>query len=357
MGAIIGLGHMTQPPQTDPSPSPVPLRDLWSDNHALVEHRERIALRLSQLAILVSSTMWVYQFVSGRMVLVWLLSAVTIFLGLNIGWLKLWQRPFVPYPVLTVSMAATACFATWYQGYYGVFWAFPILFGAYFLLPRRQATLIGAALTVAMTAIAALKVGWPPALRAFASMGLTLFMIAWALGIIAELQRALREQAITDPLTGAFNRRHLQAELARLSLPTQTAAQTHSLLAIDIDHFKRVNDRYGHAEGDEVLRRLVAAIQARKRASDLLFRTGGEEFMLLLFRTSPVQARVIAEDLRERLESQAWLPNGDSVTISIGVNTWRPGQGVDDWLVGADRALLDAKREGRNRVTMAGEFD
>jgi diguanylate cyclase (GGDEF)-like protein len=188
-------------------------------------------------------------------------------------------------------------------------------------------------------------------------MGLTLFMISWALGIIGELQRALREQAITDPLTGAFNRRHLQAELARLSQPGQGVSQSHSLLAIDIDHFKRVNDRFGHAEGDEVLRRLVAAILARKRASDLLFRTGGEEFMLLLYRTSPAQARAIAEDLRERLESQAWLPNGDTVTISIGVNTWRPGQSVDEWMRGADRALYDAKREGRNRVTMAGEFE
>lgn len=348
---------MTHPAENDPTRPRQPLRALWSDDNALVEHRERIALRLSQLAAVVSAAMWVYQYLGGRMVLVALLTGVTLFLVLNVYWLSVRRRPLVPYAVLTVSMAATACFATWYQGYYGVFWAFPILFGAYFVLPRRQATLIGAAFTLAMTTIAALKVGWPPAIRAFASMGLTLFMISWALGIIAELQRALREQAITDPLTGAFNRRHLQAELARLSQPGEGVAHTHSLLAIDIDHFKRVNDRYGHAEGDQVLRRLVTAVLARKRASDLLFRTGGEEFMLLLHRTSPVQARVIAEDLRERLESQSWLPNGDSITISIGVNTWRPGQGVGEWLLGADRALLEAKREGRNRVTVAGEFD
>ena len=333
------------------------LRELWSDDNALVEHRDRIALRLSQLAAGVAVAVWVYQLIGGRPVLLWLMTGATFFLALNVYWLGTRRRPLVPYGVLTVLLATTACFATWYQGYYGIFWAFPILFGAYFLLPRRLATLIGAVFTVAMTAIAALKVGWPPALRAFASMGLMLFMISWALSIIAELQRALREQAITDPLTGAFNRRHLQAELARLSQPGEGVAHSHSLLAIDIDHFKRVNDRFGHAEGDQVLRRLVAAILARTRASDLLFRTGGEEFMLLLYRTSPVQARAIAEELRERLESQAWLPNGDTVTISIGVNTWRPGHSVDEWLLGADRALLDAKREGRNRVTMAGEFE
>jgi diguanylate cyclase (GGDEF)-like protein len=346
-----------QPPLNDQHRSRQPLRALWSGDDALVEHRDRIALRLSQLAAAVSVVMWLYQLYSGRVVLVWLLSGAALFLLLNVYSLAVRRRPLVPYGVLTVSLATTACFATWYQGYYGIFWSFPILFGAYFLLPRRQATLIGAGLTLAMTAIAVEKVGWPPALRAFASMGLTLFMISWALGIIGKLQRALREQAITDPLTGAFNRRHLQAELARLSQPGQGVSQSHSLLAIDIDHFKRVNDRFGHAEGDEVLRRLVAAILARKRASDLLFRTGGEEFMLLLYRTSPAQARAIAEDLRERLESHAWLPNGDTVTISIGVNTWRPGQSVDEWMRGADRALYDAKREGRNRVTMAGEFE
>ena len=345
------------PPTQEPIRPRQVLHELWSEDDALVEHRERIALRLLQMATLVSAVLWLYQLSGGRQVLAVLLTVVTAFLALNVYWLGARRRPLVPYPALIVSLATTACFATWYQGYYGVFWAFPILFGTYFLLPRRQATLIGAVFTVAMTVIAGLKVGWPPAIRALASMGITLFMISWALGIIASLQRALHQQAITDPLTGAFNRRHLQAELARLSRPSPGASQTHSLLAIDIDHFKRVNDRFGHAEGDQVLRRLVAAIQARKRASDLLFRTGGEEFMLLLFRTSPAQARVIAEDLRERLESQAWLPDGDTVTISIGVNAWRPGQGVDDWLQGADQALYEAKREGRNRVTMAGEFD
>lgn len=350
---------MTSPRATDPRQPGLSaaFRELWSDDHALVEHRERVALRLVQLAAVVATVLWLYHLVRGRALLAGMMTAATLFLWANVHWLIARRRPLVPYSTLTVLMATIACFATWYQGYYGVFWAFPILFGAYFLLPRRQASLIGLVFTAAMTVIAGYKVGWPAAARAFAAMGLTLFMISWALGIIAELQRALRQQAITDPLTGAFNRRHLQAELARLSQPREAPTHTHSLLAIDIDHFKLVNDRFGHAEGDAVLRRLVAAIMVRKRAGDLLFRTGGEEFMLLLYRTSSSHARVIAEELRERLESQAWLPNGDTVTISIGVNTWRPGQSVDEWLLGADRALYDAKREGRNRVTMAGEHD
>lgn len=332
-------------------------REMWTDEEALAEHRDRIAQRLIALAAVVCAALFVYQAAGGRLLLAGLIALVVVFLLLNLWSLGQQRRPVVPYWLLVSSVAVSACFATWYQGFYGVFWSFPILFAAYFVLPRRQATWLGVALAVAMAVVAGHKVGVPTAIRAFASLGLTLMMITSALSIIGELQRALTEQAITDPLTGAFNRRHLQAELARLQPPEAGQRYSHALLAIDIDHFKLVNDHFGHATGDAVLQKLVSAILARKRASDLLFRTGGEEFMVLLHRTNEVQARAIAEDLRERLEAQAWLPNGDSVTISVGVNCWRTGETVDAWLNGADRALYEAKREGRNRVTVAGDGD
>lgn len=349
---------MAAPSSPEPRKAPIEaVRHLWSDEHALADRREFIALRLMQLAGVVAAGFCVYQLLLGQPLLFALMTTVAVFMWANVYWLGTRGQPLVPYLLLTLLMSAVVCLGTWYQGTSAAFWAFPVLFGAYFLLPRRQATLVGAALTVTLALMAGIRLGWPTGVRAFAAMGLTLFMISWALGIIAELQRALREQAITDPLTGAFNRRHLEAELARLSLPADGSAHTHSLLAFDIDHFKLVNDRHGHAVGDQVLRQLVAVVSARKRASDLLFRTGGEEFVLLLYRTTSAQAQAIAEDLRQRLESQGWLPDGDSVTISIGVNTWRPGQSIDEWMLGADRALYAAKREGRNRVTVAGELD
>lgn len=332
-------------------------REMWTDEEALAEHRDRIAERLISMAAVVCVALFVYQAASRRFLLAGLIAVVTLFLLLNLWSLRQARRPIVPYWLLVSSVAVSACFATWYQGYYGVFWSFPILFAAYFVMPRRQATWLGLGLTVCMSLITAYVVGVPAAFRAAASLGLTLLMITSSLSIIGELQRALTEQAITDPLTGAFNRRQLQVELARLQPPDAGQRYSHALLSIDIDHFKLVNDHFGHAAGDAVLQKLVAAIKGRKRASDLLFRTGGEEFMVLLHRTSEVQARAIAEDLRERLESQAWLPNGDSVTISIGVNCWRAGESVDAWLNGADRALYEAKREGRNRVTVAGDGD
>jgi diguanylate cyclase (GGDEF)-like protein len=191
------------------------------------------------------------------------------------------------------------------------------------------------------------------ALRLLVSMGFVLLMIQVVLGVLGRLQRRLVEQAITDPLTGTYNRRHLQTQLDRLNLPSgEMRGPTPALLAIDIDHFKRINDTHGHATGDAVLRALVALIATRQRLGDVLFRTGGEEFMLLLPRTPPAAAQALAEDLRRRVEAAALLPDRP-VTVSIGIASLRPEGGVDAWLRAADAALYRAKQGGRNRVELA----
>jgi diguanylate cyclase (GGDEF)-like protein len=124
------------------------------------------------------------------------------------------------------------------------------------------------------------------------------------------------------------------------------------VLAIDIDHFKRINDEHGHAVGDMVLCRLVTAIGARKRGGDLLARIGGEEFVLLLPRITLAAAQGVAEELRERL-AQAELVPGRAVTVSIGISALAPGQSVDAWMHAADAALYEAKRAGRDRIVVA----
>lgn len=345
------------PPRREAGPLASLWRELWSEDDTLAVYRDRIAGRLLTLASAVAAILLVYQLVNRRFLLAGLLSVVVLFVAWNARRLVRGGPPVVPYWLLIGVLMVSACFASYYQGFYGVFWSFPILFGAFFVLPRRVATAMGIGLTLTITVITAGVVSLPAAVRALTSLGLMVVMIAAVLSIITELQRALQEQAVTDPLTGAYNRRHLQNELARLVPPepgSPFANSQHTLLAIDIDHFKRVNDVYGHAAGDAVLRRLVAAISARKRASDLLFRVGGEEFMLLLHRTTQEQGRAIAEDLRRRLQVQDWLPDGAPVTISVGVNEWQSWMSVDDWMRGADEALYEAKRDGRNRVVVSG---
>lgn len=190
--------------------------------------------------------------------------------------------------------------------------------------------------------------------RLFISLSFVLLMINVVLGVLGDLQRVLVWKAITDPLTGCNNRRHLQAYLDRMVPSTDAARSGPVLLAIHIDHFKSINDRHGHDVGDAVLCRLVQVLTERQRLGDLLFRTGGEEFASLLPRSTAKDAVIVAESLREHVALSELLP-GESVTISVGISesALSPRRDVKDWLKAADMALYRAKREGRNRVVLA----
>lgn len=156
-------------------------------------------------------------------------------------------------------------------------------------------------------------------------------------------------QALIDPLTGAFNRRHMEQTLEQMVEQGKRRAPNNAMLMVDIDHFKAINDRLGHEAGDRVLRQMVTVINGRKRIVDLLFRTGGEEFILLLFETSTTGAVMLADDLRLCVE-QAPLLQDQKVTVSVGICAQRAGQSADDWIKCADTALYRAKNNGRNRV-------
>lgn len=165
--------------------------------------------------------------------------------------------------------------------------------------------------------------------------------------------RTLEAQVIIDPLTGAFNRRHMQETLTNAVERRRRYGERASLLLFDIDRFKRINDVLGHPEGDRVLTTLVALIGQRMRKVDLLFRSGGEEFVLLLTGARFADALSVAEDIRRVVQDAGLIP-GRPVSISIGVVELAHEQSATDWLAEADAALYRAKRAGRNRV--AGRF-
>jgi len=169
------------------------------------------------------------------------------------------------------------------------------------------------------------------------------------MAVLHDRLRTLEAQVIRDPLTGAFNRRHMQITLAAAVERRRRNAERASLLLIDIDRFKEVNDVFGHAEGDRVLKELVVLVGQRLRKLDALFRTGGEEFALLLSGAGLTEALAVAESLRG-LVQDAGLAPGRRLSISIGVVELEHGQAVPDWIAEADAALYRAKRTGRNRV-------
>lgn len=169
---------------------------------------------------------------------------------------------------------------------------------------------------------------------------------------LREHAMALDRAAHEDVLTGLHNRRHAEYALPLLVEGARMAGEVISVAALDVDHFKRINDSHGHAVGDAVLQHLAQLLRHRLRSADLLARIGGEEFMAVLVGIAPPQAAEICERLRLAVAEHDWaaVHRGLSVSISVGIAGGAPPQQADALLQRADQALYAAKRCGRNRV-------
>jgi diguanylate cyclase (GGDEF)-like protein len=164
----------------------------------------------------------------------------------------------------------------------------------------------------------------------------------------------LRQQSIRDPLTRVFNRRYMQETLDRELARAARTQRPVGIVILDIDHFKRVNDTYGHQAGDTVLQDLGQLLLANLRTCDVASRYGGEEFVVVMPDASPEDARVRAETLREKAKALQWRHEGApplTITISAGVAAF-PADGKTGHVLlrSADAALYRAKEEGRDRV-------
>lgn len=166
-------------------------------------------------------------------------------------------------------------------------------------------------------------------------------------------EATIRELMLTDALTGVGNRRRLDEALAVEVENSRRCGDALCLLIADLDHFKEVNDRCGHAAGDEALKRFVALLRDHCRQSDLVARLGGEEFVLLLPNAHLEIAVACAERIRQRLESQPLTPQMVRVTASFGVAMLADHEEGEGLLRRADQALYRSKKEGRNRVTQS----
>ncbi|MEX0840845.1 MAG: GGDEF domain-containing protein, partial [Xanthobacteraceae bacterium] len=168
---------------------------------------------------------------------------------------------------------------------------------------------------------------------------------------LASMHRDLVKLASLDSLTGIFNRRAFfeRAEEIRAQLPS---IATFSAIMLDIDHFKNINDVYGHGMGDRAIREVAGIIA---NAGPIVGRLGGEEFAVLLPGRKLTTAHEVAERLRREMASLRFDTNGETVTLtcSFGVSEWRDGESVDDILRRADMALYAAKAAGRDRVVSA----
>jgi diguanylate cyclase (GGDEF)-like protein len=221
----------------------------------------------------------------------------------------------------------------------------------------------GPALLVLSLWIFALQ-GWlPPSWLDIAGLvfyGLALQVAVLLLGLADDTARLRRErdaataEAGHDPLTGVFNRRALQQRLRSLVAQAEATGQPLSVAFLDVDHFKRINDRHGHAAGDQCLCDLVGRVRASIRAGDVLARYGGEEFVVVLPGMTGIEALAWADQLRRDIASLPFQVGAQAVPISasLGVCEWVLGDSIDALLECADRSLYRAKQGGRNQASL-----
>jgi diguanylate cyclase (GGDEF)-like protein len=209
------------------------------------------------------------------------------------------------------------------------------------------------ALATALVLIAAWSTGtaWIHGLVAAAMVAVA----AIALKLIGKREHRLELQAYTDPLSGAFNRRSFLELSSREESRGRRRDYDLAVLMVDIDHFKQINDTFGHAAGDEVIRALADTAARALRSSDIVARYGGEEFIISLPETPFDHAAMVAERLRATVEADCVTTNAGAIryTISIGLAVCSRAAPLPEAMRLADEALYQAKRNGRNRVELA----
>ena len=231
----------------------------------------------------------------------------------------------------------------------GMYWLYPIVMATAFMVRPRVSIPIyaGVILWLLVEGNALAQTGQPlAALAALVVNGVFAMIFAERAG---ERRVQLEQLATVDALTGAENRRAMEAELEIAVAGFRRDARPVALAVLDLDHFKTINDRFGHDEGDRVLREFVQIVQASVRRTDRLYRYGGEEFVLVMPATDELGLQLAMSHLRSQVRS-ALTVRGEPVTTSIGGAILRPGETREAWFSRADDALYRAKERGRNRL-------
>jgi diguanylate cyclase (GGDEF)-like protein len=240
-----------------------------------------------------------------------------------------------------------------------------LLMGWHLLSLRSRPERVPARLMVACCAIlavlyASVVPGWPRGQFGYSEIWVSVdvsiwFMLNFCMLMLASFRAAegLRRSAMVDPLTGALNRRGIEDALRSRNRPLALEGAPDAAISLDIDRFKAINDRYGHAAGDDTLRRLAETVRGQLRTDDLFERAGGDEFTVLLRCAGTGQAQEVAERIRAAVKARAMHAHaapGD-VTVSVGVHVDAAAR-PERLVRGADAALYRAKQQGRDRVVV-----
>jgi len=278
---------------------------------------------------------------TGLLCILLVLIAINLHKGGELAWLG---TGVMLFGVMAVYLSV------YFQGLIGIFWSYPVVLLFHFNFKQRTALILNTVYISGLMPLAILAIGWEQGARVFFTLLLTSAFAIFFSRRLFQQQSGLRRLALVDHLTGAFNRRHLDDCMTAAVEMKRRYGNNASLLIIDVDHFKEINDSYGHKVGDDVLIRLVKTVQKRIRKTDQLFRLGGDEFVLLLPSTDVHWAGSLAQDVRQ-LVTTLGEQMKVHLSVSSGVAELCQGEDMESWLHRSDKALYEAKQSGRNTVS------
>jgi diguanylate cyclase (GGDEF)-like protein len=257
--------------------------------------------------------------------------------------------------LLAIFLAVSITLLVIIRGQPHLYWLYPAIIAFYYILSEKLAGII---CLVAITIIS-IQIFPDIGIIDFFTIIMSLLLTSVFSYMIFSNYRKTNEQltllATIDPLTLSGNRRALDDKLSDILADQKRQASKISLLLFDLDLFKQVNDRYGHAVGDQVLIEVTDLIKDHTRALDTLFRYGGEEFIVVPLKVELADALIVAEKLRILVEQNNFV-NDIPITISFGVAEYRIGETAETWIHRADSALYLAKDAGRNKVVSETEI-
>lgn len=264
-----------------------------------------------------------------------------------------WGRsPISPFAIgILILGTVGGAMASW--GLDGAVWSFPAILWVVLTVPTTSRLALLLAGILMMTFIITTR----SSLENASQFLLALVVFALILEVVVRENAVARAKVlglvVRDPLTGVFNKRQLDLDLEVAVERVRHDRQPCTLIAIDLDHFKPINDHYGHALGDQTLLDVAAALQRRLRRIDRTYRRGGDEFVVVLENTPLAGGILVAESLRVII-NQLEGPGGGRMSASLGVAEFREDQTAAEWLHDADSRMYRAKVAGRNRVIADG---
>lgn len=278
--------------------------------------------------------------------------AIIIGLGLFLGTWTCYKKTYnsiYTFLLLTPFSTMYVAYLTNSVGISATFWCYPTVLLFYFMMSERQAWVSNIVFVVTILPLSWFLLERHEVIRLSGTLILVSAYAAIFLRVISKLYSERCQQATTDALTGLYNRTLLEDFLEQAIHQANRTDSTYTLISMDIDFFKKINDELGHDIGDHVLVELGSFLKGFFRESDKVFRTGGEEFLILLSNTNEASSIEMAEKLRKEVESLPLIPLR-KVTVSIGISSSGEEEDWKAWMKRCDKNLYKAKNNGRNQV-------